>query len=211
MLTRLLLRGVRLYRPALWAGGVGALSLFVSYVWVEHRTAARAYTRVADVPHLRLALVLGCAPRVEGGRRNLYFQRRMEAVAELYHAGRVDRVLVSGDSHTRYYNEPLAMRKALVDLGVPSAAITSDFAGLRTLDSVVRAQRVFGAEELLIVSQAFHTRRALYIARHIGLDAWAYDAAAVRGRRALRTELRELLARARVLLDLHVLGATRTG
>lgn len=190
-----------------WARIAGSIGVLVGLVLVAVSlrvwTAAgdRLHSEVASVPERPTALVLGCPPRTEGGWPNLYFEHRMDAAAELYLAGKVERVLVSGDHRTPNYNEPQAMREALVARGVPGTAIIADSAGLRTLDSVVRARAVFGASEVTIVSQEFHNRRAIYLADRFGVDAVAYNAADVQRRPWSPLSLREAAARLRAFGD----------
>lgn len=176
------------------------LSVVVSWGLVQ-REAGRTFDEVTRVPERQVGLVLGCAPQLADGRPNLFFIARMDAAAELWHAGRVTHLLVSGDNRRDDYNEPDAMKAALIQRGVPAGRIVCDYAGLTTLDSVVRAREVFGQHELVVVSQPFHNRRALFIARHRGIDAVGYNAADVAGRNALRTNLREVAARQRAVWD----------
>lgn len=168
-------------------------------VWSAGRD--RLYAELENVPEREVALVLGCPPLTAQGDRNLYFEHRMDAAAELYLADKVDRILVSGDHRTPNYNEPLAMRKALVERGVTDADIVADEAGLRTLDSVVRARAVFGADRVTIVSQEFHNRRAIYLADRFGVDAVGYNAADVDRRPWSPLSLREAAARIRAFAD----------
>ncbi len=124
-----------------------------------------------------VALVLGTRRTTPDGRwSNPHFAHRIEAAAALYRAGKVKRLLVSGDNHVRGYDEPSDMRDALVAAGVPAQAIALDYAGFRTLDSVVRAKEVFGQTSLVVVSEQFHNYRAVFICRHFGIDAVAYSA-----------------------------------
>jgi SanA protein len=182
----------------------------VLLAWVAHaRVAAAARERVFDdlalVPRAKVGLVLGCAPRTREGRPNLYFERRMDAAAELYKAQVVEALIASGDNRRADYDEPSAMKAALVARGVPAERIHCDYAGFRTLDSVVRAAEVFGQRRLVIVSQRFHNERALYLASAHGVEAYAFDAAPVA--RGVLARAREGAARAAALLDVHVLGA----
>lgn len=160
---------------------------------------------VDQAPARRVALVLGTSPQLADGRGNHYFTARIAAAVRLYRAGTVERLLVSGDNHRAGYDEPTEMRAALLAAGIPDAAIRRDYAGFRTLDSVVRAKEVFGLDRCLIVSQHFHNLRALYLARSIGLDAVAADAADP-PTSVLRLWLRERLARVACVLDIHVFG-----
>lgn len=173
--------------------------------WCDHRITSVSAVYVFDtvdlLPADRVALVLGTSERVRNGNPNLYFTHRMEAAAALYHAGKVRHLLVSGDNRRADYNEPIAMRKALIAAGVDSTDITLDFAGFRTLDSVVRARKIFGQQRFTIVSQRFHNERAIYIARQHGLDAVGYNAQDVGRAYGFRTQLREKLARVKVFVD----------
>ncbi|MCY3002817.1 MAG: YdcF family protein, partial [Planctomycetota bacterium] len=130
----------------------------------------------------------------------------MDAASELFHSGKVERLIVSGDNHTVEYDEPTAMKAALVERGVPEERIHCDYAGFRTLDSVVRAELVFGQRSFVIVSQRFHAERAVFLARSRGLEAWGFCAVAVGGGAGLRMRARETVARTAAVLDAHVLG-----
>jgi SanA protein len=185
---------------------LAALLLAGSGWTVRNSAEGRIYGDVSDIPRRPAALVLGCAKTLANGRSNLYFRYRIEAAAALYHAGRVDYLIVSGDNRHHGYDEPTDMRDALLAAGVPGDRIYRDYAGFRTLDSVVRAREIFGQRELTIVSQPFHNERALYIARGHGIDAIALNAADVARLGGLRTKVREHLARCRTVLDLKLLG-----
>ncbi|MEY6431068.1 ElyC/SanA/YdcF family protein [Thioalkalicoccus limnaeus] len=156
---------------------------------------------LARVPPAPVALVLGTSSRRPGGP-NLFYSPRIEAAAELYHAGRVRAILVSGDNATPHYNEPQTMRRDLIAHGVPDEYITLDYAGFRTLDSMIRAKAVFGQDHLIIVSQRFHAERALFLAHHAGIRATAYAAADPSQNWYSRVRRRETLARAAAVLDL---------
>jgi SanA protein len=160
-------------------------------------TASAVFDDLAEVPHNHVGVVLGTSERGRDGRPNLFFAHRIAAAAELYHAGKVYHLLLSGDNGRHDYNEPAAMRRALITAGVDSSAITLDHAGFRTYDSMVRAHAVFGQQRFTVISQRFHNERAIFIARHAGLDAVGFNARAVSGRSGLRTALREKAARVR--------------
>jgi len=183
--------------------GVGALAVIDRHV--GNRAAGRMHHDVRKVPPRPVALLLGTSKYVARGRRNLFYTFRIRAAARLFHAGKVRAILVSGDNSHRSYNEPKAMKGDLVAAGVPAKYITLDFAGRRTLDSVVRAKAIFGQRALVIVSQHFHAGRAIYIADAHGMDAVAYLARGVRGRSGQRVRLREVLARTRAFLDVNLL------
>ncbi len=99
---------------------------------------------------------------------------RITATISLFKAGKIDYVLVSGDNGTPYYNEPIVFKKDLVKGGIPEECIFLDFAGFRTLDSMVRAKVIFGLDQVTVISQKFHNKRAIYLAEKKGLKAIGY-------------------------------------
>lgn len=199
-------RARRLLRGLLALTIAGVAVLLTCELWVRTVAAAECFEQVADVPRAPVALVLGCAETLPDGRNNLYFGRRMDAAAELFRSGTVERLIVSGDNSTVSYDEPTAMKAALVARGVPEERIHCDYAGFRTFDSVVRAELVFGQRSFVVVSQRFHAERAVFLARSRGLEAWGYCAEAVGGGAGLRMRARETVARTAAVLDAHVLG-----
>jgi len=198
------------WRRITWLTAGVCAGVFVLILGAEWRVRAaakgRCFVRAAECPKRPTALVLGCAPKLRDGRNNLFFQPRIDAAAALYHQNRVEVLIVSGDNHHHEYDEPTAMKAALIIAGVPEDRIYCDFAGFRTLDSVQRARDVFGQKEIMIVSQGFHNERALYLAQHFGMDAVAFNASDVPRRTAPRTWLRERLARVQAVMDTQLLG-----
>lgn len=180
----------------------GTVALWWCDRHIRLTTVAAVYDRVEDIPHNTVGLVLGTAEKSRHGGPNAYFTHRMEAAAALFHAGKVDHLLLSGDNGRKGYNEPADMRRALIHAGVDSSAITLDYAGFRTYDSMVRAQAVFGQERFTVISQRFHNERAVYIAEQAGLHAVGFNARAVAGRSGWRTALREKAARVKVFVDM---------
>lgn len=171
---------------------------------METSAADRVYSDLNAVPHRPVALVPGTA-KYYNGRINAFYLGRIRAAAELYHAGKVDGILVSGDNGAVDYNEPEEMRQDLIALGVPAEYITADYAGFRTLDSIYRADEVFGLRSYTIVSQPFHIERALYLADQRGHDVVGYAAAGPVGYWNRRVRAREVLARAKAVLDVEIL------
>lgn len=163
------------------------------------------YTRTDQIPAEPVAIVLGSSPRL-GAVKNPYFEHRMDAAASLYRSGKVSKLLVSGDNSTKNYDEPTAMRDSLIARGVPTAAIVLDYAGFRTLDSIIRAKKVFGVQRCAIVTDDFHLPRALYIAANEGIDAVGFQTEPVPHSVSPWTYVREVGARSLVWLDLHVLN-----
>ncbi|MGY3976335.1 SanA/YdcF family protein [Aeromonas mytilicola] len=173
--------------------------------WTVSDARHYTYDDVDAVPYNRVALVLGTSKYLIGGSPNHYFKYRIKAAAELYNNGKVDYILVSGDNATVQYNEPRQMRRALIQAGIPASAIYSDYAGFRTLDSIVRAKEVFGQARFTVVSQAFHNERAIFIARHFGIEAVGFNALDPSAYQGIKTRVREVFARLMGLLDLYVL------
>jgi SanA protein len=132
-----------------------------------------ANTRVypaADVPQKRVAIVFG-AGLLRDGSPTPILQDRVEKAAELYFAGKVEKLLMSGDNRFTYYNEPGAMHNYAIKLGVPEDAIVLDYAGRRTYDTCYRAQAIFDVKEAVLVTQSFHLPRALLTCNLLGVKA----------------------------------------
>lgn len=164
------------------------------------------YDDVTQIPENEYCLVLGTSKYVDSGELNLFFKYRIEAAVQLYKAGKVHRIIVSGDNGHSEYNEPEDMKNSLVDAGVPEEHILCDYAGFRTLDSVVRAKNVFGVSECTIVSQRDHCRRALFIASCKNIDAIGFEARNVSVRYYKRNLIREPAACLLAWLDVKILG-----
>jgi SanA protein len=172
----------------------------------KHAAAGRIFTSVETVPANDVGLVLGTSKLTRRGNPNLHFRQRIAAAAALYQAGKVRHLLVSGDNHIAGYDEPTDLREALVDAGVPADAITCDYAGFRTLDSVIRAREVFSLQRCTIITEEFHCPRAVWMARQHGLDAIAFAAPDVGLKSwSLRADVREQLARDWCAVDLYLL------
>lgn len=174
--------------------------------WVKQVAKKQLYANIQEVPKHDVALVLGTVARLSNGNRNLFFEYRMNAAAELYKKGKVKHFILSGDNHRKGYDEPSDMKSALIKRGIPARAITLDYAGFRTLDSIVRAKEVFGQDKLTIISQPFHNERALFIAHAKGIEAHAYNAKTVSRKYGLKIYVREYFARVKAVLDVYILG-----
>jgi SanA protein len=173
---------------------------------VVSAAAGRTFDSVGDVPSRKAALVLGTNKWIGSGRPNAYYTTRIETAAELYRSGKVRALIVSGDNATRSYNEPAQMKEDLVAAGVPAGRIYQDFAGFRTLDSVVRLKAIFGQDEALVVSQKFHNERAVFLAKAHGIDLVGVNTREIGGAAGIRNRAREILARVAAVLDVWVLG-----
>ncbi len=167
--------------------------------------SSKTHDDISELPHNKIGLVLGCSRYLNSGAENPFFRNRIEAAARLFQAGKVDRLLVSGDNQSRGRNEAADMKQMLRDLRVPAEKILCDEAGFTTLDSVVRCQKVFDQNSFTIISQKFHNERALYLAHGFGIKAVAYNAMDVKPNRALKTYLREIFARIRAVWDVKII------
>lgn len=142
---------------------------FALRFWTHHHYRDRVYS-VADAPPRSVALVFGAGLWADGSPTPILADR-VHTAAELYHAGIVQVLLMTGDHSRLDYNEPQAMLEYAVGLGVPAEAVVLDYAGRRTYDSCFRALHIFGVQEAVLVTQAYHLDRALYIADRLGIDA----------------------------------------
>jgi len=172
---------------------------------VQQAGRGRVYDRIDEVPAREVGLVLGTSKHRPDGGPNPFFLNRIDAAVKLYRAGKVRHLLLSGDNHLNGYNEPVDMRDALVAQGVPAGVVTLDYAGLRTLDSIVRADKIFRLKRFTIISQRDHDDRALLIAKYYGLDTIAYAADDVDFHYAPKAHIHEWFAEIKVVLDLYVL------
>ena len=172
----------------------------ISYV-VNESTAKQLYTDVNLIPKNKVGLLLGTAKYKDKAKKivNPYYQNRIDATVALYMAGKIDFIIVSGDSAT-YYNEPALMKADLIAKGIPAIRIYVDNAGFRTLDSILRCRDIFGEDHITIISQQFHNQRALFIANHKHVTAIAFNAA--NGDTFIDFVFREKLARVKMVLDL---------
>lgn len=181
--------------------GIALLIFSCNYI-IEKRCKSQLYSQIAETPYNRVGLLLGTSPKLKSGMPNLYFNYRIEAATALYKAQKIKYILVSGDNRRNDYNEPEEMKQALIAAGIPADRIFLDYAGLRTLDSVIRANRIFGLSSFTIISQRFHNERALYIAQHNNLQAIGYNAKDVTAYAGFKTNVRERLARVKVFVDI---------
>lgn len=180
------------------------ISLIVCNQTIKKHTAAQIYNEVITIPQNKVGLLLGTSPKLKNGNNNLYFDYRILAAVELYKAGKIKYILISGDNRREDYNEPEEMKKTLMQKGIPEKFIYLDYAGFRTLDSVIRAKEVFGQNQLTIISQRFHNERAIYLAEKNGINAIGYNAKDVNAYAGLKTNIRELLARVKMFIDLAI-------
>lgn len=175
---------------------------------VGRNARGRLYDNVDSIPHRKVGLILGTSPvSIWTRKKNYYFINRIKAGAELYKAGKVDWLVVSGGdyrrSEKRGYDEPVAMRDSLMMLSVDSARIILDYDGTRTLNSIAKMSEVYCLDSITIISQRYHNERALYQAKHLGIDAIGFDAGTPNFKPAWwRNRGREVLARVKLFIDI---------
>lgn len=186
---------------------ISILGMIICDQYVAYNAKGRLYDNGDSIPHRKVGLILGTSPiSTWNGRRNYYFDHRIKTGAELYKAGKVDWLVVSGGDYRNTengYDEPVAMRDSLIKQGVDSARIVLDYDGTRTLNSIAKMRDVYGQDSIIIISQKYHNERALYQAKHLGIDAIGYNAKTP-GRRTSwwRNRGREVLARVKLFIDI---------
>ncbi|OOR99087.1 hypothetical protein B0186_08270 [Canicola haemoglobinophilus] len=176
---------------------------FVFLVLVDRGVAwyvqDRVYDNINDLPYRPYGVVLGTSKYFSKNNLNLYYYNRLLASAEMFKEKKIDYLLLSGDNRTVQYNEPMTMFKDLRKMNIPEEFMYMDFAGFRTLDSVIRADKVFKAQPMTIISQQFHCERALFIAKFYNIDAICF--AAEHPSNYFLVRFRELFARVKAVLD----------
>lgn len=170
--------------------------------WMSWKTAPYIYDELQDLPYRQVGVVLGTAKYYRKGVINQYYRYRIRGALNAYNSGKVNYLLLSGDNALQSYNEPMTMRKDLIAAGVDPADIVLDYAGFRTLDSIVRTRKVFDTNDFIIITQRFHCERALFIALHMGIQAQCY--AVPSPKNMLTVRLREFGARFSTLADLYI-------
>ncbi|MEB8330063.1 YdcF family protein [Flavobacteriaceae bacterium KMM 6897] len=178
------------------------LVIFISTFSIQLLTKGKTFNSLNNIPKNKVGLVLGTSKRLISGQPNPYYHNRISATVSLYNAGRIEFILVSGDNATLYYNEPYTIKKDLMKAGIPEDKIFLDYAGFRTLDSMVRAKYVFGLDSVTVISQKFHNERAIFLAERKGLHAIGFNAKDITGSDGFKVRLREYFARVKVYIDL---------
>jgi SanA protein len=184
--------------------GLLILSTLVAGILINKSAKDRTYSDAQAIPYRHVGLLLGCARFFPSGALNPFYKNRIDAAVALQRAGKIDDLLVSGESLPSGYNEAADMKADLVHAGIPAEIIYYDPNGFRTLDSVVRAREVFGQTEITIISQESHNRRAIFIARHSGIDAIGFNAAEAGIRYISWDRCREKFAGVSAMLDIYL-------
>ncbi|MFP4845442.1 vancomycin high temperature exclusion protein [Winogradskyella sp. PE311] len=171
--------------------------IIITYHWISFRTSNLVYNDVTTIPKNKVGVLLGTGKYTANGTINLFYKNRIDAAVKLYEANKIEYILVSGDNSRKDYDEPSDFKNDLIAKGIPKEKIILDFAGFRTLDSVVRAKAIFGQTSVTFISQKFHNHRAIYIANHYKIKAIGFNAKDV-----YNSHFREYLARSKASLDL---------
>lgn len=179
--------------------GMCFVLLALSFLLINLETESHIYNDLALVPHTSVALIPGAAILLDGSLSPV-LKDRVDAALRLYQAGKADNILVSGDNGTTTYNEVNPVRSYLVESGVPFEHIYLDHAGFDTYSSMYRAKEIFRVGSTTIVTQSFHLPRAVYLARHVGIIAYGYNADD--GHYLRKNYIREWFADVKTLFDL---------
>jgi SanA protein len=206
-------RWPRFSKAALGAAGLLIAAVVVANAYILFDTSGESTSVVADVPRAGVAIVPGALVNPSGTMSTMLADRVHDAAA-LWHAGKVKRILVSGDHQSWTYDEPDTMRKALVRDGVPPQVIFEDHAGFDTWATMERARGIFGVHDAVIVTQGFHMPRALYLAEEAGIHATGLVSDLhPYGIQGVKSDVREAFSRVKAIadttLDTPALGGTR--
>ena len=177
-------------------------SIVLSNRTIQQNASKKIFSEIKNIPKNKVGLILGTSKHLIDGRINLYYKYRLDAAVKLYKAGKVEYIVISGDNGSKNYDEPTDFKTDLIKYGIPENKIFLDYAGFRTLDSVVRAKEIFSQNSITIISQQFHNERAIYLAEKNGISAIGFNARDLKGRYGLKTRIREYFARTKAFLDI---------
>ena len=193
----------KVYKPTII---ILTLLSLISILWanstINEQTETKIFTETDSIPDNNVGLLLGTSKYLRNGKSNQYFSNRISATVQLYKAGKIKNIVISGDNSKKNYNEPEDMKNELIKHGIPENRIYLDFAGFRTYDSVFRMKEIFGQDKFTIISQEFHNQRAVYIANSLNIDAIGFNAKDVNAYNGFKTKIREKFARVKVFIDL---------
>jgi len=181
------------------------LLIIVCITWINITTREFVFNEISKLPYNKVGLIPGCNKYVADGVINEYYVERINAGVELFNSGKIEYILVSGDNAHVSYDEPRLMKASLVEAGIPKERIYSDYAGFRTLDTTVRAKEVFKLENLTFISQSFQNQRGVFIGKNIDIDIVAYNADGPDEKLTIKTEVREIFAKIKMLIDLYII------
>ena len=201
----------KIIKKIVYVGGALALLcvvlMLVCNQLVVNNAKGKVFSEIDSLKYNKVGLLLGTTPQARITKvKNYFFIYRIDAAEQLYKAGKIEKILISGDEDSLDgINETECMRDSLVARGVPASAIILDGKGYRTICSVINANKVYGLKSFTVISQKFHNERAIYQAEHLGLDIeniQAYNAEMPKSKRAFLTTIREYFARVKMFWDL---------
>lgn len=178
------------------------LFVFLANYSIEKNAKNKTFSNPSKIKYNKVGLVLGTSKFLKNGKINLYFVYRINATVKLFKKQKIDFILISGDNGNKNYDEPTDFKNELIKKGIPENKIFLDYAGFRTLDSAVRAKKIFGLLAITIISQKFHNERAIYLAEKNTISAVGFNAKDVNKRYGLKTRVREYFARTKAYLDI---------
>ncbi|TAE76236.1 MAG: vancomycin high temperature exclusion protein [Bacteroidetes bacterium] len=181
--------------------------IVINEFYIIKTTQNFIFSDIKKIPEKKVGVILGTSKKVKNGYQNLFFKYRIDAAVKLYKEKKIQYIIVSGDNRALDYNEPMDMKKALLKHNIPEEVIYLDYAGFRTLDSVIRASKVFGQTSFTIISQGFHNERAVFIAQKRGINAIGFNAQDVGLYYGFRTYFRERFARIQTILDIFIFNS----
>ena len=194
----------KIFELLIFFGLLSYASIIFSNDKIINNAKHKTFNLSSEIPKNKVGVVLGASKYVKNGRINLFYKYRVDAAVALYKAGKIDFVLVSGDNGSKDYDEPSTFKEDLIARGIPEEKIHLDYAGFRTLDSMVRAKEIFGQDSITVISQKFHNERAIYLANRHDIYAIGFNAKDVSARYGFKVGVRERLARVKMVLDLLI-------
>ncbi|PWG06446.1 SanA/YdcF family protein [Polaribacter aquimarinus] len=195
-------RKKKFFKAVIYLTIISFISIFLSNYIIEKNADKKLFVETFNIPKNKVGLVLGTSKRISNGDINLYYKYRLEAAIKLFKSGKIEYIVISGDNGSKTYDEPTDFKIDLIKAGIPENKIFLDYAGFRTLDSVVRIKEIFGQKSITFISQKFHNERAIYLAEHFDINAIAYNAKDVSNRYGFKVKIREYLARVKVFVDI---------
>ena len=191
-----------LYKLFLFLLIISVISILFSNKLIADNAEQKVYSETINIPKNKVGLILGTSKKLRNGNINLYYKYRLEAAVKLFKADKIEYLVISGDNGSTNYDEPTDFKNDLIKAGIPENKIYLDYAGFRTLDSVVRIKEIFSQSSITIISQQFHNERAIYLAEHFDIKAIGFNAKNISGRYGIKVKLREYLARVKVFVDI---------
>lgn len=175
--------------------------LFSCYFYVALVAENYLFQNIDTIPSNKTGLLLGTSKFMNDGSVNLFFTNRCNAASELWKNGKINQLIISGDSTSRRYDEPELMRQELLEYGIPDSIIILDKVGFNTRSSILFC-KTHKIDSLIIISQQFHNERAIVISISMGIDAIGYNAKPVYTSYGIRVWIREWFARVKLVFEL---------